>query len=217
MIPMPDTSLGAIIVLIVFFGSISNFLNWRYLNYGIVRFLYYIGAFVHETSHAVFCVLTGARIEEFTVFSDQPHVIHQQSKLPFLGDALISFAPIVGGLLFLFLVNRYLLGSYFAVSGFSGLHDWHSVLNQPLLLLSQINLLRWQSWIMILLFLNVGAMLGPSMQDLKNVWPMLVILFFISSPFLTGIGFSVVGLILINIALQVVAIVLFKIVDLVVQ
>jgi hypothetical protein len=204
-------NLGVIILLIVIFGYVSNFLNWRYLNYGIVRLLYYIGAFVHETSHALLCVLTGAKIKEFTVISDQPRVVHEKSKIPFLGEVLISFAPIPGGLLFLFLVDHYLLHNYFSLSSFSTGQDWHSVITQPLMLISQINLLQWQSWVMILLFFNVGAMLGPSTQDLKNVWPALIILFFISFPFLVGMGLSVIGLIFINIILQIILILLLKI------
>ena len=67
-----ETNIGIIIIFIAALGYLSNVLNWRYLNNGVIRFLYYIGALVHETSHAVLCVLTGAKIEEFTVFSDQP-------------------------------------------------------------------------------------------------------------------------------------------------
>ena len=205
---MAITNLGIVIVLISAFGYLSNMLNWRYLNYGLIRFLYYIGALVHETSHAVLCILTGAKIEEFTIFSDQPRVVHRRSKIPFLGELLISAAPIAGGLLFLFLINRYLLGNYFLPPQVANWHDWKSVLVTSLRFLLQINLLQWQSWVMILLLFNTGAMLGPSTQDLKNVWPMLILLFFISFPPLAGIGLMALGLILANIALQIVAILL---------
>lgn len=204
---MPDISLGIVIILIAIFGSISNWLNWRYLNYGIIRFLYYIGAFVHETSHAVLCVLTGAKIEEFAVFSEQPQVVHRKSKIPFVGELLISSAPIAGGLLFLFLVNHYLLGNYFVLPAISNVGDWRSILMEPLRIISQINLLQWQSWVMVLLSFNAGAMLGPSLRDLKNVWPMLIILFFVQSSFLAGIGLVALSLILVNIILQIIIIV----------
>jgi hypothetical protein len=217
---MSDINLGVVIVLIAAFGYISNFLNWRYLNYSVVRLLYYVGAVVHETSHAILCVLTGAKIEEFTIFSDRPHVTHQKSRLPFLGELLISSAPIAGGLLFLFLVNHYLLGNYFVASApqFSSWRDWRSMLLGPLDLLSQINLLQWQSWVMILLFFNVGAMLGPSLRDLKNAWPMFVLLFFIplfwATRPLVGMGLMALDLIFVNILLQVITIFLFRIVTL---
>ena len=201
-------SLGIVIILITAFGYLSNTLNWRYLNNGVVRFLYYIGALVHETSHAVLCVLTGATIEEFTVFSDQPRVVHRKSKIPFVGELLISAAPIAGGLLFLFLVNRYLLGNYFIVPQVTDWNSWRIVLSAALQFFLQINMLRWQSWVMILLLINAGAMLGPSTQDLKNVWPALVILLFINYPPLAAIGLVALVLILANIILQSIVILL---------
>jgi hypothetical protein len=207
-------SLGVVIVLIAAFGYLSNTLNWRFLNYRVIRFLYYIGALVHETSHAVLCSLTGAKIEEFTVFSEQPRVVHRKSKLPVLGELLISAAPIAGGLLFLFLVNHYLLGNYFVPPSVADWHSWKSVLAAPFEFLLQINLLQWQSWVMILLLFNAGAMLGPSTQDLKNVWPVLIVLFFINSPTLAGLGLAALGLIMANIILQIAAIVLLWLVRL---
>jgi hypothetical protein len=216
---MYDISLGVIIVLITAFGYLSNFLNWRYLNFGLVRFLYYIGALVHEMSHAILCVLTGAKIEKFKVFSSQPQVVHERSKVPLLGEPLISFAPIAGGLLFLFLINRYALGNYFAVpalpSGltltqFSHWQGWQIFLTVPLKLFAQLNLLQWQSWVMILLFFNVGAMLGPSFRDLKNVWVVLIILFFIHVTFLTSLGLFALSLIIVNIILQLIVILVLK-------
>ncbi len=189
-------SLGIVIVLIAAFGYLSNTLNWRYLNFGVIRLLYYVGALVHETSHAVLCVFTGAKIREFTVFTEQPRVIHERSKVPFVGELLISAAPIAGGLLFLFLVNHYILGNYFTLPQIVA----------PLGFLMQINLLQWQSWIMIFLLFNVGAMLGPSTQDLKNVWPMLIILLFISYAPFAAFGLMALSLIMVNIVLQLIVI-----------
>jgi hypothetical protein len=211
---MSEINLGEVVLLIAAFGYVSNFLNWRYLNYGVIRLFYYIGAIVHETSHAILCILTGARIEKFTVFSNQPQVAHQKSKLPLLGEPLISFAPIAGGLLFLFLVNHYLLGNYFTALSlqFSSWHDWRSMLLAPLRLVAQVNVLQWQSWVMILLFFNVGAMLGPSPRDLKNVWLTLIVLFFVpvfwATQPLIAMGLVALDLIAVNILLQVVVIAL---------
>ena len=201
-------NLGIVIILITAFGYLSNALNWRYLNYRVIRFLYYIGALVHETSHAALCVLTGAKIEEFTVFAEQPRVVHRKSKLPFVGELLISAAPIAGGLLFLFLVNHYVLGNYFTLPQVADWHSWKSILGAPLGFLSQINILQWQSWVMIFLLFNAGAMLGPSTQDLKNVWPMLIILLFISYAPLVAFGLMALCLIMANIVLQLIVIIL---------
>lgn len=203
-------NLGIIVLSITIVGSLSNWLNWRYLNYPITRLLYYVGAFVHETSHAVLCILTGAKIKEFVVSSSQPHVTHQKSKLPIVGEILISFAPIAGGLLFLALVNHYFLGNYFAAPHVS---EWQNLFIGALKSLAQINLLQWQSWVMILFFFNVGAMVGPSPRDLKNIWPILILLFFVQSAFFADLGFVALSLILVNIALQIIFILVFWLVS----
>jgi len=202
-------NLGILIILIALLGYISNWLNWRYLNYSVVRLLFYVGAFLHEISHIIFCRLTGATITGGNIFSRKPHVIHSKPKLPFIGQLLISLAPIIGGLLFLFLINKYYLVNYFEIPQFS---DWQSALIAPLSLLSQINLLDWQSWLMILLFLNVGAMIGPSLQDLKNIWPIMIILLFVKCSPLLSLSLLVIILILTNIIIQIILILFIRIV-----
>ncbi|MDD5547954.1 MAG: hypothetical protein PHN74_03640 [Candidatus Pacebacteria bacterium] len=193
-------NLGIIIILITALAFLSNLLNWKFLNSKITYFLYCIGAFIHEISHAIVCIITFAKIERFEVFSRTPQVIHRKSRLPIIGELLISFAPIAGGLLFLFSINNYLLGNYFELPA---IYKWQDILSAPLNLISQINFLEWQSWIMILLFINTGAMLGPSLRDLKNVWLPLIILFFIDSAPLVSLGLLAISFILINIAIQI--------------
>ena len=194
-------NLGLAIILVVIFGYISNWLNWRYLNYKITHLLYYIGAFVHESSHAILCILTGAKITEFKVISHQPHVTHTKSKIPFVGNFLISSAPIFGGLLFLFLVNKFILADIFTIKSFT--NNWKDTLLEPFTLITQLNLFKWQSWIMILLLLNVGAMIGPSVQDMKNAWPIIILAFFVPSSFLINFCLLAFSLILLNILIQI--------------
>lgn len=190
---------GLVILLIVLAGYASNWLNWRFLDFPLTRLLYYIGAFVHEGSHAILCVLTGAKISEFQVFSSQPHVTHGKPRLPLVGSTLISIAPLFGGLLFLFLVNRFALGGYFS---FEAVFDWRSLLREPLELLGQMRIHEWQSWALALLLLNVGAMIGPSARDIKNIWPAIVILFFIPVPVLAETGLFALSLIVAGILVQ---------------
>jgi len=198
-------NLGILLVLITLSGYASNWINWQFLNYKLVRLLYFLGSFVHESSHAVLCLLTGAKIKEFKVFSRQPRVVHLEPKLPLLGMPLISLAPLFGGSAFLFLLNRFWLKDYFIISKIS---EWQEAIFLPFDLLSQINLLEWQSWVMIFIFLNVGAMIGPSLKDLKNFWPVLILFFFINSPALLGFAYLVLGLILTNLIIQLILVIL---------
>jgi hypothetical protein len=98
---------------------------------------------------------------------------------------------------------------------FSSWLDWRNMLAVPLALLIQINLFQWQSWVAILLCFNAGAMLGPSTRDLKNVWPMLILLFFIKLPLLISLALAALSLIFFNLILQIFAIVLLSVTRLV--
>lgn len=186
-------NLGLIIILVSLAGYLSNALNWRYLNYRPIRWLYYIGTFVHESSHALLCIAMGAKIEKFKVMTSQPMVVHGRPKIPFVGQMLISIAPIFGGMIFLVLVNHFFLGDYFTTTA-------------PLELIKSLNIFDWQTWVMILIFFNAGAMFGPSPQDLRSMWPALVVLLFIYYSPLAMLGITVLGLVLINIILQLVTI-----------
>ena len=192
-----------IIVLVVIAGYISNTLNWKYLNYRFTYVLYCLGTLVHETSHALLCLFTGAHIETFKVFSRQPHVIHRKSKLPVIGELLISVAPIVGGLICVYIINHLLLGNHFTIPFISNVH---AIPESLLTVFSQINLLQWQSWVLILLFINMGAMIGPSFQDIKNIWPLLIVLIFVSYPPLISLALTALSFICINILIQIILI-----------
>ena len=185
---------GLIILAVVGLGYLSNWLNWKFLNYKLTHYLYYIGAFVHESSHALACIITGAKIQEYKVFTSQPHVTHSKSRIPILGSFLISIAPLFGGIFFIYLINHFLLG------------------NNSAIFLTMPNLLRWQTWVLILLLINVGAMIGPSFQDIKNMWPALIVLFFINIPVINTAGMFALSLIGASILIQVIAIICIKVV-----
>lgn len=200
-------AVGVILILISLFGYISNFLNGRFLNFIIIRWLYFVGAFVHETSHALVCILTGAEIIEYRVLARQPRVIYSNPKVPLVSNTLISFAPVFGGLLFLFLLNRYMLSEQFSPLE---LHSWADLMPQVLLLLRQAHLFSWQSLIFFLIFLNIGAILSPSLRDIKNIWPVVILLLFLKIPFIASLCLFALMLILVNIGVQLILIVLLQ-------
>lgn len=74
------------------------FFHIRLINKGLV-----LGIFIHEFSHLIFCKLTGAKVFEFRVESNSGVVKHSPSKIPLLGDLLISLAPLFVGILILIL------------------------------------------------------------------------------------------------------------------
>jgi hypothetical protein len=208
---MQGQTIGIIIIIISALGYVSNYLNWHFLNYKINHWLYYLGAFVHETSHDLLCLMTGARVSQYKVITSQPRVVYSNSKLPILGNFLISIAPILGGLAFLFFVNKYFLTNQFSMPAFS---DWKFFLSDFWKFFNQINLLEWKDWVAIFLFLNMGAMIGPSWQDLKNVWVLVVILIFVPWPFFAHLGLLASAFILMGIIVQAILIAVVYILNL---
>ncbi len=193
-------NLGILIISITVLGYFSNLLNGRFLNSYFVRWLYYVGAIIHELSHATLCVLTGAKITDASIFSKSPHITHQKSKIPILGQALISLAPIAGGILFITLINHLLLNDFVV---FKTINNISEIPKYILEILNKLNFIKWQSLVFILLILNSGAMIGPSFQDLKNIWPLIIISFFIKSQFLSSILLGVISIIILNLLLQI--------------
>lgn len=194
-----EFNLGILIITITFLGYFSNFLNGKYLSFAPIKWLYYLGALIHELSHAIFCILTGAKIKKIAIFSSAPQVTHNKSKIPILGQMLISLAPMIGGILFLYFINHFWLKDYITINSISSFVD---ILKSPLLILSQINIFTWQGLVIILVSLNTGAMIGPSTQDLKNIWPILIVLFFIKWQFMSKIFLIIISLIITNIIIQ---------------
>ncbi|MES2314732.1 MAG: hypothetical protein V4524_02220 [Patescibacteria group bacterium] len=197
---------GFILLIMIVVAYFSNWLNWKFLNSNITRYLYYIGTLVHESSHALVAIVLGSRIHEFKIFSEQPHVVYGKPKIPLIGNMLISLAPLFGGLAFLYLVNSYVLHSQYLIHSVALENIFGAILDT----LSQINLLHWQTWVLILLFINVGAMLSPSYQDIKNMWPVLIVFLFFNIAPLSDILIIALQLILVGIVIQVGVIILVK-------
>ncbi|MDD4062399.1 MAG: hypothetical protein PHV25_01280 [Candidatus Pacebacteria bacterium] len=121
------------------------------------------GVIVHEFSHAVGCVLVGAKIEEISLFSQKgSYVKHRQPKIPFVGDVVISFAPIVGGIAFLWCSAGFLGIKLF--SSFDNILD----LVNDFWVFSIDNWREWTFWIFVYLLISVLISLAPSKQDFKN-------------------------------------------------
>ena len=153
--------------------------------------------------------LMGAKIHKYEVLVAQPQVTYSDPKLKIFGNLLISIAPILGGLAFMFFINKYFLANQFAIPAFS---NWKFFVHDFLKFVRQINLARWQDWVAIFLFLNMGAMIGPSWQDLKNVWIFIVVLLFIPWPFFVHLGLLSTAFILIGISFQLALVVSISIV-----
>ena len=61
----------------------------------IYLFIRLPGVVLHECSHIIGCLLTGAQIRNIVLFSkDGGSVTYSRPRLPYIGDVIISTAPL---------------------------------------------------------------------------------------------------------------------------
>ena len=144
------------------------------------RTLYYVlrapGVILHECAHIAGCLLTGARIKNVVFFSrDGGSVTYTRPLLPYLGDVIISTAPlfviplILSGVTWVFSTH---LGCIFpvfppTVASFDAL----LLLIDGIVETFQNNLLtQFNGWFLLYLYLTISLVLSvsPSSQDIKN-------------------------------------------------
>ncbi len=133
------------------------------------------GVIVHELSHALFCFLTGAKIQRIRLFRrDGGDVAHQPSKIPFVGPLLITFAPLVIGLVLIILMAR------LAAPDLQNIDATITLGQFPSFLWSVVHATNWWrpiTWLWLYFILSIGATAAPSWQDIKNSWlPLLLII-----------------------------------------
>lgn len=130
------------------------------------------GVIVHEFSHAIGCLLVGSKIEEISLFSQKgSYVKHRKPKIPFIGNIVISFAPIVGGIAFLW-CSAELLGIELS-SSFDNVLD----LASDFWVFSLENYREWNFLVFVYLVISVLISLAPSKQDFKNSFISLLVVF----------------------------------------
>lgn len=126
------------------------------------------GVILHELSHALLCLLTGAKITRIALFDKEGgSVTHEKSKIPLIGQALISLAPFVFGVVAIYiLANKLGVNSSridFTNPNFLdyGLRVKESILS--------INFSNYKNIIILYLICSVAITLMPSKDDFKNM------------------------------------------------
>jgi hypothetical protein len=134
------------------------------------------GVIVHECSHILGCIITGAKIKKVVFFSEEGgSLTYTSSKIPYIGDVVISTAPLVcipivlAGLTGVF--SQY-LGCVFppmpkAVNSMDTLLGLVITITT---LFTQNLIVRFNPWFIVYLYLTVTLVLSlaPSTQDMKN-------------------------------------------------
>lgn len=129
-----------------FIASIFLNKNVVKIDYKLYRILIFPGIALHEAAHIAGCLLTGSRIVDAKIFgSAGGFVKHTRGRFGHIGDWIISFAPIIVGLLVSF-------GIFYFYKAFIPASAYRLLLI-PLL---------------VYLELSVFLTMSPSVQDLSN-------------------------------------------------
>jgi hypothetical protein len=145
-----------------------------------IRSIYLIvrapGIVVHECSHILGCLLTGAKVKNVVLLSKEGgSVTYSPSPIPFLGDVVINTAP-------LFCIPLALYGCTWVFSSYLGcvIPTLPSAIDSSgvvTLMASQIAVMfaanlvyHFNAWFLVYICLTVSLVLSlaPSWQDMKN-------------------------------------------------
>jgi len=133
------------------------------------------GVIVHELSHAFACLFTGAKVTQLSMFDkDGGHVNHTKSKIPILGSVIISTAPLIVGIVIIYLMSRKLGLSDFDFWKFSS--DPKSIISANIILIKNISHFSIKNWLLFYLTVSVAVTMIPSRKDFANASIPLLIL-----------------------------------------
>jgi hypothetical protein len=145
-----------------------------------VQTIYYLvrapGVVLHECAHIIGCLLTGARIVNIVFFSKEGgSVTYTRPIVPYIGDVIISMAPLFAIPLMLFVLTG-IFGSYLGCifpvfpstvnSPGSLLLVWESIATS----FSANLVTRFNGWFLLYMYLTISLVLSvaPSKEDMKN-------------------------------------------------
>ena len=139
-------------------------------------FIRFPGIILHECSHIIGCLVTGARIRNIVLFSDNGgSVTYSRPRLPYIGDVIISTAPLFLLPLALSLITWFFgscLGCIFPAfpATIESTEAVAGLVNAVFGTFSDNLVTRFNGWFLLYLYLTISLVLSvaPSTQDMKN-------------------------------------------------
>lgn len=155
-----------LLILLISFGVdrllVNSFLGMGY------RLFVSPGVILHELSHALFCIITGAKIKSISLFDKEGgSVEHEPSKIPIIGPILISIAPFAAGVAAIYFLSTWLGMKEYDLNIVA--FKYQDLLTYFKNLFFAINLTDYKNWVILYLALSVAVTMTPSKQDMKNI------------------------------------------------
>ncbi len=166
--------MGIIVILI------SRTLDILWAQFLTMRFFYSLlrapGVIIHELSHVLGCMITGAKVKKVVYFSKSGgSVTYASPKIPYIGDLVINLAP-------LFCIPLILAGCTWIFSEYLGcvfppmpgnvnsMDALFGIFTGILGIFTSNIIIRFNPWFLVYLYLTLTLVLSvaPSNQDIKN-------------------------------------------------
>jgi len=133
------------------------------------------GIILHELSHALFCFLTGAKITKISFFDKNGgEVKHSPSKLPVIGQILISCAPFVFGAVAIYFLSRKLGVESFNLDSMEITKE--GIKNYVVESIKSIDFKNIQTLVVLYMVTTIAVTMTPSSQDLRNIFLSIIVL-----------------------------------------
>lgn len=168
-------TLGIWILIIFLLGLSLDFVLRRIFIGGSYRIFVAPGVIIHELSHAFVCLLVGAKVKEISFFhKNGGYVKHEKSKVPIIGPVLITLAPLVVGIVLVFLLSKFIVGSPREILELSfSQNNLNRIYNS----ITHINIFNAKSLIMLYLIGSISVTMAPSLRDFANAFLGLILVF----------------------------------------
>jgi len=163
--------------LIIFLSAVIDLVLRQVFRHGGYRILVAPGIIVHELSHAFACLITRTKVKEIAFFHHTGgYVKHEKSKIPFLGSVIISLAPLVVGIILVFVLSKFLITDHNVQLELSLSANNLSKLLKTIL---SINLFSIINIVIFYLLISISITMAPSFKDFTNALIGLIFVLFV--------------------------------------
>jgi len=144
------------------------------------------GIVIHELSHILGAKLSGSKIADYRFFDPKGgYVKFTKPKIPLIGNAFISFAPLIIGSLVILLLGLLLNIKIAVLSNGQSLQQFFTIIGK-------INFFSIPNIIVLYLIMSIAAALAPSKQDFTIAWAGLIPFIIITVLFYLFIPYTII-------------------------